>query len=111
MTSADPSDQPTSAMATEAAEAAEAAARQIERCGNGFAELGERLRQNPPRFVVTCARGSSDHAAAYGKYLIETVLGRPVASVGPSIASVYHTDLDLRDGLFIAVSQSGRSPD
>ncbi|MGF7209857.1 glucosamine--fructose-6-phosphate aminotransferase (isomerizing) [Skermanella aerolata] len=102
---------PVPRMAVEAAQAAEAAALQIERCGAALRELGERLGRSPPRFVVTCARGSSDHAAGYGKYLIETHLGRAVASVGPSVASVYGTDLDLRDALFIAVSQSGRSPD
>ena len=76
-----------------------------------YRDLGRRLRAKPPRFVVTCARGSSDHAAVYGKYLIENYAGRPVASVGLSIASVYGRTLDLEDGLFIAVSQSGRSPD
>ncbi|HEY0095439.1 MAG TPA: iron dicitrate transport regulator FecR, partial [Archangium sp.] len=99
-------------MALEAAQSAEAARRQLSRCEGAFASLGERLRQRPPRFVVTCARGSSDHAASYGKYLIETTLGRAVASVGPSVASVYNTrGFDLRESLFIAVSQSGRSPD
>ncbi|MDY7229097.1 SIS domain-containing protein [Hyalangium rubrum] len=100
------------AMAREATQAAEAARRQIRDYGAAFAELGERLRRRPPRFIVTCARGSSDHAASYGKYLLETTLGRAVASMGPSVASVYNTqDIDLRDALFIAVSQSGRSPD
>ncbi|ATB35636.1 iron dicitrate transport regulator FecR [Cystobacter fuscus] len=99
------------AMAREAAQAADAARQQITRCAGTFAELGERLRQHPPRFIITCARGSSDHAASYGKYLIETTLGRAVASVGPSVASVYNTPLDWKDSLFIAVSQSGRSPD
>jgi glutamine---fructose-6-phosphate transaminase (isomerizing) len=99
-------------MAREAAEAGAAARRQLARCRDGFAELGARLRRHPPRFVVTCARGSSDHAASYGKYLIETELGRAVASVGPSIASVYRRQpLALGDALFIAVSQSGKSPD
>jgi glucosamine--fructose-6-phosphate aminotransferase (isomerizing) len=99
-------------MAREAAQAAACARRQIERCAGGFAELGERLRRRPPRFVATCARGSSDHAASYGKYLIETELGLPVASVGPSIASVYHRrPLELADSLFVTVSQSGKSPD
>ena len=103
---------PVPAMAQEAAQAAEAAREQLRRCAPAFAELGARLRQSPPRFVVTCARGSSDHAASYGKYLVETTLGRAVASVGPSVASVYHTPhLDLRDSLFVAVSQSGKSPD
>jgi glutamine---fructose-6-phosphate transaminase (isomerizing) len=100
-----------SAMAHEASEAAASARRQIARCGGGFAELGERLRRRPPRFVVTCARGSSDHAASYGKYLIETELGRAVASVGPSIASVYRRPLELADCLFVTISQSGKSPD
>lgn len=98
-------------MAVEAAEAPAAVARQIARCGAGFAELGARLRREPPRFVVTCARGSSDHASAYGKYLIETRIGRAVASIGPSIASVYGGHLSLEGALFVAVSQSGRSPD
>ncbi|HET7503551.1 MAG TPA: SIS domain-containing protein [Kofleriaceae bacterium] len=99
-------------MAREAAQAGLLARDQIERCAAGFKALGERLRQRPPRFVVTCARGSSDHAASYGKYLIETELGRAVASVGPSIASVYRRQpLALDDCLFVVVSQSGRSPD
>lgn len=103
---------PLAAMTREAAQAAAAARRQIDRCAGGFAELGARLRRRPPRFVVTCARGSSDHAASYGKYLIETALGRAVASVGPSIASVYQRrPLELGDCLFVTVSQSGRSPD
>src|SRR5262245_8514787 len=99
------------AMAREASEAAASARRQIDRCATAFAEIGERLRGKPPRFVVTCARGSSDHAASYGKYLVETELGLAVASVGPSIASVYRRPLELADALFVTVSQSGRSPD
>ncbi|MFM2042373.1 MAG: hypothetical protein RLY86_949 [Pseudomonadota bacterium] len=98
-------------MAQEAMEAAEAAERQIRRHAPLFEELGQRLRALRPRVVVTCARGSSDHAATYGKYLLETRLGLPVASVGPSVVSVYGTALDLKGQLFIAVSQSGRSPD
>lgn len=99
------------AMAREAAETSAAVQRQIERCTTLFRELGATLRELQPRFVVTCARGSSDHAAAYGKYLIETRLGLPVASIGPSVASLYKAPLQLEGGLFIAVSQSGRSPD
>jgi glucosamine--fructose-6-phosphate aminotransferase (isomerizing) len=99
------------AIAREAGQAAALAHDQLARCAGGFAELGARLRRRPPRFVVTCARGSSDHAASYGKYLIETELGRVVASVGPSIASVYGGPLALGDCLFVVVSQSGRSPD
>lgn len=98
-------------MAREAAEAPAVARRQIDRCGALFEELGDRLRRRPPRLMVTCARGSSDHATSYGKYLIEPLLGCAVASIGPSIASVYKGKLHLEGALFVAVSQSGRSPD
>ncbi len=98
-------------LAREAAETAGGARRQISACADRLVELARRLRAAPPRFVVTCARGSSDHAATYGKYLIETTVGRVVASVGPSVASLYERTLALDGALFIAVSQSGRSPD
>ncbi|HLY56528.1 MAG TPA: SIS domain-containing protein [Stellaceae bacterium] len=99
------------AMAREAAESGAAVARQIRRTAVQFEVLGQRLRAVRPRVVITCARGSSDHAACYGKYLIETRLGIPVASIGPSVASLYGTALAVRGALFVAVSQSGRSPD
>lgn len=99
------------ALGRETLETAAGARAQAARNAGVFADLGGRLDKNPPRFVVTCARGSSDHASVYGKYLIENYLGRPVASVGMSIASVYGHKLDLKDALFVAVSQSGRSPD
>src|SRR5579859_1243256 len=90
------------AMAREAAETSAATLRQIERCAPLFKEFAAKMRELRPGFVVTCARGSSDHAAAYGKYLIETRLGLPVASIGPSVASVYKAPLKLRGSLFIA---------
>lgn len=95
----------------EAAEAATVARRQRTENGAAIADLVERLRIKRPAFVATCARGSSDHAATYGKYLIERTLGLPVASLGPSLASVYGGELDLSRAVFIAASQSGRSPD
>jgi glucosamine--fructose-6-phosphate aminotransferase (isomerizing) len=96
-------------MAQEAAETPAVVARQA--AHPAFAALGALLRARRPRFAVTCARGSSDHASLYGKHLIEATLGLPVASVGPSIASVYGRRLALADSVFFAVSQSGRSPD
>jgi glucosamine--fructose-6-phosphate aminotransferase (isomerizing) len=98
-------------MAREAAEAPQAVARLIAKNENACRLLGERLRRNPPRFVVTCARGSSDAAATYAKYLIEIALGVVVASVGPSVSSIYGGRPKMRDALFLAISQSGRSPD
>jgi glucosamine--fructose-6-phosphate aminotransferase (isomerizing) len=98
-------------MHREAAEAADAVARMLAANRQTFADLGARLRANPPAVVVTCARGSSDHAATYGKYLIETMLGVPVASAAPSVSSVYAAPVAQGAAIVIAVSQSGRSPD
>lgn len=98
-------------MATEAQEAAAGAARQIAIYPPLLGSLAQRLRERPPAFVVTCARGSSDHAASYGKYLLETTVGRAVASIGPSVVSTYGRAPHLADALFVVVSQSGRSPD
>jgi glucosamine--fructose-6-phosphate aminotransferase (isomerizing) len=69
------------------------------------------LRRNPPQIVVTCARGSSAHAATLGKHMLERYVGLPVAAAAPSIASVYRESLQLRGQLVLAISQSGRSDD
>ena len=73
--------------------------------------LGERLRQLAPRAVVTCARGSSDNAATFAKYLIETRLNILTSSAAPSVSSVYASTPNLAGAVFIAISQSGASPD
>lgn len=99
-------------LVSEAREAARGARRQLAECGERFAAIGDRLRAQAPPFVVTCARGSSDHAATYGKYVLETTVGRLVASVGPSVASMYRmAPAGLEGALVVAASQSGRSPD
>jgi glucosamine--fructose-6-phosphate aminotransferase (isomerizing) len=98
-------------MFREAAAAGAAVRTQLERNRVVAAELGERLRKRVPRAVVTCARGSSDHAATYAKYLFETRVGVVTSSAAPSVASVYGVKQDLRDCLFLAISQSGMSPD
>lgn len=69
------------------------------------------LRERNPTTVVTVARGSSDHACTYLKYAIELTLGLPVASIGPSVASIYGRDMKLDHCAAIAISQSGKSPD
>ena len=71
----------------------------------------ERSCELAPRAVVTCARGSSDHAATYAKYLVETRTGLLASSAAPSVSSVYASRADLEDVLFLAISQSGASPD
>jgi glucosamine--fructose-6-phosphate aminotransferase (isomerizing) len=76
-----------------------------------LADLIARLRRRRPHVIVTCARGSSAHAATFGKHLIERYLGLPVAAAAPSIASVYGRRLDLDNQLVLAISQSGKSDD
>jgi glutamine---fructose-6-phosphate transaminase (isomerizing) len=98
-------------MTDESREAPDAVQRQAQLLAGPLAELAARLRQHPPRVVVTCARGSSAHAATFAKHLIELYLGIPVAAAAPNIASVYRRKLRLDGQLFLAVSQSGRSDD
>lgn len=98
-------------MFAEAAEAPEVIADQLRRNAAAVAALAGDLRASPPRAVVTIARGSSDNAATYARYLLETRLGVLTASAPPSVGSVYGTALDLADTLAIVISQSGRSPD
>ena len=98
-------------MFNEAAEAADVIERQFARNAATVAALAAELRAAPPPFVVTCARGSSDHAATYAKYLFETRLGIVTASASPSVGSVYEAPLALRGALYLVISQSGKSPD
>jgi glucosamine--fructose-6-phosphate aminotransferase (isomerizing) len=75
-----------------------------------YIEIGERLRAcHGP--LVTNARGTSDHAAAYFKSLVETKLGRVVTTLPPSVSSVYNSKLKLKEGAMLSISQSGGSPD
>ena len=99
------------AMRRELLEAAPAVLRQPEILSKPLAELVKRLESRRPNVVVTCARGSSAHAATFGKHLIERYLGVPVAAAAPNIASLYRRPLDLKNQLFLAISQSGRSDD
>lgn len=98
-------------MYAESGESAQVLERQLERNEAVISELASTLKRTPPRVIVTCARGSSDHAATFAKYALETQLGIVTASSSLSVGSVYETRLDMRDGLFLAISQSGKSPD
>lgn len=83
----------------------------LEGARDEIAAAGAGMRACDPRCVVTVARGSSDHAATYLKYAIEIATGVPVASIGPSVASIYGVSLRLGGMACIGISQSGRSPD
>lgn len=98
-------------MFREAAEASEAVRLQLEANLGLVDGIAEALRALAPRAVVTCGRGSSDHAATFAKYLIETRTGIHASSAAPSISSLYATRSQLQATLFVVISQSGASPD
>ena len=98
-------------MAAEVAETGQALRRQLDANRDATKKLAAELRAGSPAFVATIARGSSDHAALYLKHVVERKLGLACASLGPSIASLYHSPLRLARAVAITISQSGRSPD
>ncbi|CAH1649623.1 Glucosamine-6-phosphate deaminase (isomerizing), alternative [Hyphomicrobiales bacterium] len=86
-------------------------ARQNAEMGSLYREIGHKLRGAGLRAAISNARGTSDHAATYLKYLMEIEIGLPLASVGPSVASVYGGTLRLDGQLCVTISQSGASTD
>jgi glucosamine--fructose-6-phosphate aminotransferase (isomerizing) len=100
-----------SLMSAEVAEIPAAAARFLAESREQVTAAGAAMRSRDPRLLVTVARGSSDHAATYLKYAAELVAGVPVASVGPSVASIYGRRLRLDGAVCLGISQSGQSPD
>ena len=75
----------------------------------------ERLRRllqtRRPRLIVVCARGTSDNAARFGRYLLEITTGIPVSLAAASVYTLYDARVNLRDALVVAISQSGESTD
>lgn len=100
-----------SLMLKETLQAPKVVENQIKQNIHALSELVARFAGKPPSLLVTCARGSSDHASVYGKYIAQILLGIPTLSFAPSVGSVYGKHLALSNALFICVSQSGKSPD
>ncbi len=98
-------------MALELGEAPLVVERTLNENAGALAELAKLFRTRRPSHLITCARGSSDHAASYFKYLSEIELGIPCCSIGASVISIYASQLKIRDTILITISQSGRSPD
>jgi len=98
------------AMARETGEIPALAARLLART-DLFASIVERIARAKPRNVVFCGRGSSGHVGVYLRYLFETRLGLLASASAPSVMTAYHRAPDLRNALFIVISQSGSSPD
>ncbi|MGN6169765.1 MAG: SIS domain-containing protein [Solirubrobacteraceae bacterium] len=79
-----------------------------------FEEIAQRVRLVAPaplNGITIVARGSSDHAAVYGRYLLEAAIGKPVSLAAPSLHTLYGIEVDYREQLVIAVSQSGATPE
>jgi len=98
-------------MAAEVAEQPTVLARLLAEGAAPAREVASILAGRSPRFVLLAARGTSDHAALYAKYLVEVLLGLPAGLASPSTMTAYGVRPDLRDVLVISVSQSGTSPD
>lgn len=97
-------------MATEIAEQPAVLDRLLEH-ESEIASVASQIKKRAPRFVLLAARGTSDHAALYAKYLIEVLLGMPAGLASPSTLTAYGARPNLTDVLLIGVSQSGVSPD
>lgn len=103
--------EPLTRMRREIDEIPDAVDRLLSRGDATVREMASQIRDYDPRLLLSVARGSSDHAATYLKYASELLLGLPMASVGPSIKSIYDVDLSGAGALCLSVSQSGKSPD
>jgi glucosamine--fructose-6-phosphate aminotransferase (isomerizing) len=111
MTPAEAAAAPGASMAAEIAEQPQVLARLLAESSSEIAEVRSHIEQFRPRFVLIAARGTSDHAALYAKYLVEIRRQLPAGLASPSTLTVYGARPDLDGVLFVAVSQSGGSPD
>jgi len=98
-------------MEKEAREAPFVVERQLRENVGVWTALSERLRREKVPFAVSIARGSSDHAATFLKYILEVYFGIPTCSAAPSVLTVYQKTLRLNQALVLGISQSGKSPD
>jgi len=98
-------------MAAEIAQQPDVLANQLAVAHGHIQKVARRLQELAPRFVVLAARGTSDHAALFAKYLIEVKLGLPCGLASPSTLTGYHARPALEQVLWVSVSQSGASPD
>lgn len=100
-----------SLMLREIREQPQALARTLTSAQSVVQELKKRFATRRPRLIILVARGTSDNAALFGRYLLEVSTGIPVSLAAPSILTVYRSRLDLKDTLVVGISQSGESTD
>ncbi len=100
-----------STMASEIRQQPEAIEKTLKAEWRKAVKLREYFKAHPVRLVVLAARGTSDNAAQFGRYLIEISTGIPVSLAAPSVFTLYNGKVDLRDSAVVAISQSGESTD
>jgi glutamine---fructose-6-phosphate transaminase (isomerizing) len=100
-----------SLMLQEIAQQPEALARTIQSEREKISRLGGSIKQRDIDLIVLVARGSSDNAALFGRYLLEITTGIPVSLSAPSVHTLYKAKLNLRHALVVGVSQSGEGED
>src|ERR1700730_9375006 len=87
----------------------------LERCLRGGLRAANRLscaiKIRRPKLIILAARGTSDNAAQFARYLLEITTGIPVSLAAPSVYTLYEADIDMRETLVVAISQSGESTD
>ncbi|WP_351232498.1 SIS domain-containing protein [Streptomyces sp. NPDC002133] len=110
-TSAEHSEQPGRIMSGEMAEQPAVLRRILDQGAPRIREVAAAIAERKPRFVLLTARGTSDNAALYAKYLLEIQLGLPCGLTSMSTTTAYGAKPNLTDVLVITVSQSGGSPD
>ncbi|MFH8379634.1 SIS domain-containing protein [Kitasatospora sp. NPDC018058] len=98
-------------MAAEMAEQPAVLQRILDEGAPKIRDIAAQIAARSPRFVLLTARGTSDNAALYAKYLIEILLGKPAGLTSMSTTTAYGAKPDLTDVLVVTVSQSGGSPD
>ena len=98
-------------MYQEIAEIPQAVDRLLSTGGADLDAVLEQINSTDFYYLISIARGSSDHVCTYLKYASELLLKVPMVSIGPSISSIYESQLKVDKALCLAVSQSGRSPD
>lgn len=76
-----------------------------------FEKLRKRVARHRPKLIILAARGTSDNAAQFARYLLEITTGIPVSLAAPSILTLYKAKVVAEDMLVVAISQSGESTD
>jgi len=98
-------------MLREIHEQPEAIRQTLQKEGDRIAEAAEVLRERRPRFVILAARGTSDNAGTYLRYIVGVVNGMIVAPAAPSLLTAYGSEMAIEDAVVIGISQSGKATD